>query len=158
MHGGAVVPHDDVALTPAVHVAEPGRGRRVHQLAEQLLRRRLLHALDRVGVRGNVERAAAVHRVLPRHAPALRRQRRALLCAREVGRDLAARMGIVVPGEGVFELLAQRLLEPLPGETGRDVFGLPAPRGDDPRGEHRGERGHALEGAIGVPELVRLVA
>ena len=58
--------------------------------------------------------------------------------------------GKVVPGEGV--------LEPLPGEAGRDVFSLAAPRGNDARGKNRGQRRYALEGAVGVPELVRLVA
>ncbi len=41
-------------------------------------------------------------------------------------------MGIVVPGEGILESLAQRPLKPLPGKAGRDIFGLAAARGDDP--------------------------
>jgi hypothetical protein len=54
MHGRAVVPHHHVALAPRVCVACAGGGRRSDQLGEQFLRRFLLHALDRVGVRGDV--------------------------------------------------------------------------------------------------------
>src|SRR5215470_17987197 len=67
-------------------------------------------------------------------------------------------MVVIVPSEGILEPLAQRRLEPLPGKTGRDIFGLTAQRRDDPRRQHRGERWYALECAVGMPELVRLVA
>src|SRR2546429_369968 len=78
--------------------------------------------------------------------------------AREVGRDLAARMSVIVPGEVALEPRAQCRIEPLEGEAGRDVFGLAAARRDDARGEHGGERRYALERTIGVPELVCFVA
>ena len=84
----------------------PGAVARSRQFVDQLLRRSPLHALDRIGMRGEIERAAAVHRIAPHHAPALRRQRRALLGACKVRRDLAARMRVVVPGEGIFEFPA----------------------------------------------------
>src|SRR5262249_43201893 len=80
-HGRAVVPHDDVALAPSVDITQARRSRGIHELGEKFLRRRLFHALNRIGVRGKIERAAAVYRVPPHHAPALRRQRRALLRA-----------------------------------------------------------------------------
>src|SRR5262245_62113733 len=67
-------------------------------------------------------------------------------------------MVVVVPGEGILELLAQRWIESLPGKAGRDVFGLTAPRRDDACRQYRGERRHGFEGAVGMPELVRLVA
>jgi hypothetical protein len=67
-------------------------------------------------------------------------------------------MGVVVPGEGILKPPAQRRLEPLPGETGRDVFSLAAPSGDDARRQHRGQGGHGLERAVGMPELVRFIA
>src|SRR5262249_37162128 len=75
MHGRAVVPHDDVALAPSVDITQARRSRGIHELGEKFLRRRLFHALNRIGVRGKIERAAAVYRVPPHHAPALRRQR-----------------------------------------------------------------------------------
>ena len=34
-------------------------------------------------------------------------------------------MGVVVPGKGIPEAIAQRRVEPLPGEAGRDVFSSP---------------------------------
>src|SRR5262245_32167977 len=67
-------------------------------------------------------------------------------------------MGIIVPGEGTLEPLAQRRIEPLEGEASRDVFGLAAARRDHARGKHGGERRYALERAVGVPELVGLIA
>src|SRR5215510_8287814 len=67
-------------------------------------------------------------------------------------------MVVVVPGEGTLELLAQRDLEPLPGKAGRDVFGLAALHRDDAGRQYRGECRHGFEGAVSMPELVRLVA
>src|SRR5262245_47504532 len=67
-------------------------------------------------------------------------------------------MVVVVPGEGVREPLAQRRIEPLPRKAGRDVFGLTPVRRDEPRRQYRGERWYALEGAVSMPELVRLVS
>src|SRR5215470_12061911 len=67
-------------------------------------------------------------------------------------------MVVVVPGEGTREPLAQRRLQPLPGKTGRDIFGLAAPRRDDARRQHRGKRWYAFERTVRMPELVRLVA
>src|SRR5947208_7054505 len=119
MPGAAVIPHDDVAFAPTVHITRARRGRGIHELGEKLLRRRWFHALDRIGVRGKIERTATVYRIPPYHAPALRRQRRALLHAGEVGRDLAARMSVIVPGEVALEPRAQCRIEPLEGEAGR---------------------------------------
>ncbi len=96
-------------------------------------------------MRGEIDRAAAVHGILPHHAPALRRQRRALLGGCEICRDLAARMRVVVPGKGILELLAHARIEPLEGKAGRDVFGLAAARRDDARRKDRCQRRHALE-------------
>src|SRR5262245_25319842 len=67
-------------------------------------------------------------------------------------------MIVVVPGKGAFEPLAQRRLESLPGKTSRDIFGLTTLRRDDSRRQYRGERRYALEGAVSMPKLVRLVA
>ena len=140
MHGRAVVPHDHVASAPLVQVGGARRGRGLHQFVDQLLPRCRLHAFDCIGVRGKINSTAAVHRILPHHAPALRRQRRALLGGCEVRRDLAARMRIVVPGKGILELHAQACIEPLKGKAGRDVFGLAAARRDDARRKDRCER------------------
>src|SRR5690348_4181466 len=67
-------------------------------------------------------------------------------------------MVVVVPGKGAFEPPPHRHLESLPGKTSRDVFGLTTLPRDDPRRQYRGERWYALEGAVSMPELVRLVA
>ena len=141
-----------------MHVAQPRRGRASISSVEQFLSRRVVHALDRVGVRGDVEREAAVDRIFPHQPPALGRQRRALLGAGEIGRDLAARIGVIVPGEEVFQLLAQRRREPLEGQPRRDEFGFAAATGMIRADEHRGQRGHALERTVGMPQLIGLVA
>ena len=107
MHGRAVVPHDDVAAAPAVFVARAGRRRGLRQLVDQLFSRGRLHAFDRIGMRGEIERAAAVDRILPDQAPALRRQR-ILLGDREIGSDLGARISVLMPGKRILERLPQR--------------------------------------------------
>src|SRR6185437_11765630 len=73
MHGRAIVPHHHVALVPGVHVAASRRGRSGHQFAEQLFTLHVAHALDRIGVRRDVEGVTAVDWIFPHQAPALRR-------------------------------------------------------------------------------------
>ncbi len=75
----------------------------------------------------------------------------------EVGRDLAARKGVLVPGEGIFQLPLQSRIEALERKPGGDVLGLTALCRNDARRQHRSERRHRLERTVGVPELVRLV-
>ena len=99
MHGGAVVPHDDIAGAPLVLVGQAGCRRRGGQLVDQGFARRRLHAFDRIRVRGDVKRAAAVDRIAPDQTPALRRQRIELLGGGEAGCDFLARMAVVMPCE-----------------------------------------------------------
>ena len=158
MHGRAVVPHHDIAAAPLVQVARPRGGRCRHQFVNQLLARCRLHALDSVGVRGQIDRPAAVDGIFPHHAPALRRQRRALLGAGEVRRDLAARMRVIMPGKRVLQSVAQGRIEPREGKPGGDVLGLAAARGNDARRQDRCQRRHPLERGVGVPKLIGLRA
>src|SRR6516164_1222149 len=67
-------------------------------------------------------------------------------------------MSVIMPGKGLFEPIAQLLIEPLPGEARRDVLGLTAACRDDARGEDGCKRRHTLEGAVAMPELIGLVA
>src|SRR3984893_17086760 len=60
MQRRAVVPYHHVTLAPRVHVAEPRRGCGIDALGKKALRGRLLRSLDRIGVRGDVQRRAAV--------------------------------------------------------------------------------------------------
>src|ERR1700722_9080377 len=126
MHGGAIVPHDDVAVLPLMLVSRAGRRRRRGELVDQLLARRPLHAFDRISVRGDVERAAAIDRITPHQAPAARRQRIELLRRGKPGGDLGARVTVVMPSERILEFLLQRRIKPLEGQPGRGEFGLAA--------------------------------
>ena len=103
MEHGAVVPHHHVALPPLVDVDELAPRRLVQQLGQQLAGVAVVHAVDRVGVARDIERAPVVGRVAPVHAPAHRRQRLALLGVGEVGMDLVAAVGIGVRRHGVLE-------------------------------------------------------
>jgi hypothetical protein len=90
MHGGAIVPHHDITASPLVQITGARCGRELHQLVDQLFSLGRLHALDRIRMRGEIDRATAVDRIFPYHAPALRRQSRSFLGAGKVRRDLAA--------------------------------------------------------------------
>src|ERR1043165_2801956 len=96
-------------------------------------------------MRSQIKGTTAIHRIPPNHAPTLRRQRRPFLGGRETWRELPARVGVVVPSEGILQLLLQGRAEAFEGETRRHVFGLSATRRNDARREHRRERRHALE-------------
>ena len=64
----------------------------------------------------------------------------------------------MVPGEGAFESLAHRGIEPLEGEPRRGKFGFAAIVRNRSPGKDGGERRHAFERTVGVPELIGLVA
>ena len=93
---------------PLVGVDELAPRRLVHQLGQQLARVAVVHAVDRIGVARDIERAPVVGRVAPVHAPAHRRQRLALLGIGEVGMDLVAAVGIGVRRHGVLAACACR--------------------------------------------------
>ena len=159
MHGRAVVPHHDVAAAPLMLVAGARRRRDFRQFVDQFFSRRGVHAFDRVGMRGEIDRAAAVDRILPHHAPAYRRQRRALLGAGKVGRDLAARMRIIVPGERIFQFRTRTGVEPLEGKPGRDALGLATARRMTRAGRvPRPAPASFLKDEFGMPELAGLAA
>jgi len=145
MHCRAIVPYHDVAFAPLVQVTRARRRRKRHQLFDQLLSLGGLHTFHGISVRGEVDRAAAVHGIFPHHAPALRRQRRALLGTCKIGCDLLSRVRVIMPGKGIFELLAQAGPEAFEGKAGRDELGPSAINGDDTRRENRGQSRHALE-------------
>ena len=87
---------------PSMDVGRVGSGGCSCEFVDQLLARDRVHAFDRIGVRGEIKRAAAIDRISPHHAPALRRQRRELLGGGETVSDLFARMPVMMPGERIF--------------------------------------------------------
>src|SRR4029077_8008136 len=109
-------------------------------------------------MRGEIEGAAAIDRVLPHHTPALRGEDRALFGACEVWGDLAAGMRVVVPGQGILELLAQSRLKSLKRNTGRHEFGFATAGRDCARRKHRRQCWTFFKRAICVPELICPIA
>src|SRR5215469_7156021 len=67
-------------------------------------------------------------------------------------------MAVMMPGEGAFQSVARRRIEPLEGKPRRGKFGFPAVLRNGARRKDRGQRRHALERRVGVPKLIGLVA
>src|SRR5690242_17475236 len=67
-------------------------------------------------------------------------------------------MAVMMPGKRAFQFLLRRAVEPLEGKPGRGEFGFAAIIGNGPSRQNRSERRYALERAVGVPELIGLVA
>ena len=139
-------------------VARAGRGSRRRELLDQFLALDRVHAFDRISVRSEIKRAAAIDRVFPDHAPTLRRQRRKLFGGGQALGDLAARMPVMMPGEGIFQLFARCRVEPLESEPRRDEFGFAAVLRNGSSGKNGSERRHAFERTVGMPKLIGLVA
>src|SRR5262245_58031835 len=100
MHSRPVVPHDNIAIAPVMHIARLRRGRSGHQFLEQpFFSRSRFHALDCIRMGGKIEGAPTIDRVLPHHSPTLWGKGRALFRTCEVGSNLAAGMSIVVPSK-----------------------------------------------------------
>jgi hypothetical protein len=96
MHGGAIVPHQDVAGSPRMAVCgfRPGRGG--YEFANQRLPRMIAHAFDGEGVRSQIDGAPVVGRIALGHAPAHRGQFVALRRRHEFRIDLVTRGGVAV--------------------------------------------------------------
>ncbi len=154
----SIVPHHHVPLPPGVRIARARSGGGRCEFGDELLRRAVFHAVDGVGMGGNVERTRTIRGICPDHAPALRRQCRALVGADDIGCNLGARIGIIMPGEQACHALLRRFIQPAESEPGRDIFGFAAMRRNDARGKDGCECRHALERGVGVPKLVRLIA
>ena len=154
MHRGTIVPHDDVARPPRVATDVVRLCRLGDELGDQRLPLVVGHPLDRVGVRGKIERAAIVRGITPAHVPAHRRQHLALRGGHQLGIDLVARIGVAVPHDEIAQPRLTLRRQALPGEPHRYELRLAAGVGHRPRREDRGQRRGLLERAVGVPELV----
>ena len=114
----------------------------------------LTHALDGIGMRGDVERGPVVDGVAPGHAPANRRDRHALCRGHQAGIDLIAGVGVGVGDDGVAQSRLNRRREPAPGMACRGELGFPAVVGNDACRQHRRQRRCRFERAIGMPKLI----
>src|SRR5262245_1013384 len=130
MHGRPVVPHNDIATPPVVHIACPWGCRGGHQFVEQPFSCSQFHALDCVSMGGKVEGPPAINRVLPHHSPTLWGKGRALFRACEVGSNLTAGMSIVVTSKLILKLLSQFRRKAHKGKAGGYEFGFATARWD----------------------------
>jgi hypothetical protein len=141
MHRRPIVPHQHVALSPAVLVSVLRSGCAGDQFVQQGPRVCVVHPVDGVGVRGDVERNASIDRVSPGHAPSHRRQSGALGLCRQARIDLVAGVGISMRGDGAAQTFLNRRRQMPPGLSGGGELGLaPVLRNDAGRQDRRKRR------------------
>src|SRR5688572_12445763 len=153
MQRTAVVPHHQVADTPVMAIHVLGPDRHLEELGEQDPALVDPEALDPPGMGADVDVLPAIPRIGAHQGMPHGRIVAAHLRA-DAWVDQAAREAEAVDDDPAVDLPAEILRQRVVGHPHADELGLAALGRDDAGGERRRVRGHGLEGAVAVPELV----
>src|SRR5262245_559393 len=154
MQDTTIVPHHQITRTPAMGVDQLRRRRSIEQVAKERARVVGRHADDLAGVRRDEERLAPVDRVGANQRLRYRRHLRGVLRGQEALADQAAGVLEAVDGDLALQHPPGGVGQPRVRHSHAGELGLTALGRDLASREQRRVRGHALEGAVGVPHLI----
>ena len=154
VHGLAVVPHHEVMQRPFVDVDELRLRGVLGEVAQQQPRFRHAHAEDRAGMRRQIQRLAAVHR-MGAHQPLQHRLEHLLFFLGVIEEaERAARIHQRMFADHVLDLGLGFVVERVVGGAHVGEFGVAALGVHHARRQQRKLRRNRAERAIGMPQAV----